>query len=537
MILLNAKPMVKLLFLAIASGLLLGFGWPPYLFMPLLVIGFVPILLIEQITRNFKYSMVSYLGFTYLAFVIWNVLTCSWIYDASALNASLIFVINPLFTLLPFIGLRLLIKNNKKNPYLAFIAFYLAYEYFMTNMPFAYPLLNLGNGLAVYPMLVQWYEYTGVFGGSLWLMGLNVVIYKLLFSFFAERKIPNYLAFLTGSILFFPLLLSMLIYFNYYEGNRTAEVVTIHPSIDARTEKYAAKTTDLVEQYLDLTLSAATVNTDFVVWPESALPKGGWLEDLHTNEEYIRIRQEIAAFGRMNIMVGLIAHKLVSPAGEKETDKFFIKQTADKQNYATYTGGIQLSQNWNKIPWRSKEKLVPFEERLPYPRFFSFMNKLLKTNGGFSFSIFDRNQNVFQSNTQIKSSYIICYESLFGDFVRNFSKEGAEILFIGLNESWYKNVKGGRQFMHIAGLRAIENRRAVARSSNDGVSGFISQRGDILQQYEEFNPKALRSTLKLNRKTTFYSQYGDYLGKIAAILAFLIVLSVIYNYGKIIIFK
>ncbi len=144
--------------------------------------------------------------------------------------------------------------------------------------------------------------------------------------------------------------------------------------------------------------------------------------------------------------------------------------------------------------------------------------------GGFAFSRYEESQSTFISGNQIKSSYLICYESLFGGFVREFSKKGAQVLFIGLNESWYKNLQGAKQFLYISSIRAIENRRSIARSSNDGVSAFINQKGDIISSIEKFSPNASINKIRLNNKKTFYTHYGDYLGMISFIILMIVIL-------------
>ena len=126
-----------------------------------------------------------------------------------------------------------------------------------------------------------------------------------------------------------------------------------------------------------------------------------------------------------------------------------------------------------------------------------------------------------------KAGVPICYESAFGEYVSTFCKKGADLLFVITNDGWWGHTPGYRQHFEFSKLRAIENRRCVARSANTGRSGFINQRGDVLQQTHYWVPDAIRATLKANTKVTFYAQHGDYLSRIAVYLSFVLLLMLV----------
>ena len=100
----------------------------------------------------------------------------------------------------------------------------------------------------------------------------------------------------------------------------------------------------------------------------------------------------------------------------------------------------------------------------------------------------------------------------------NLIKKGANVIFVILNEGWYRNLKTARHFNYFSVLRAIENRKSVVRSSNDGITSIINERGDLLQSLEKFEPSYLKAEVSLNNTITFYTKNGDYLGKIAIFL-------------------
>ena len=76
-----------------------------------------------------------------------------------------------------------------------------------------------------------------------------------------------------------------------------------------------------------------------------------------------------------------------------------------------------------------------------------------------------------------------------------------------------------------ASLRAIETRRSIARSANTGISGFINQRGDILKATKYNEPIAVRDSILLNDKITFYVIWGDMIARLSLFISILFVLN------------
>ena len=101
-----------------------------------------------------------------------------------------------------------------------------------------------------------------------------------------------------------------------------------------------------------------------------------------------------------------------------------------------------------------------------------------------------------------------------------FARKGADLLFVITNDGWWGDTPGYRQHFEFSKLRAIENRRSVARSANTGKSGFFNQRGDVVQDTEYWKEDVIKATLKANTEKTFYSKHGDYLYRIAMWMTF-----------------
>ena len=125
------------------------------------------------------------------------------------------------------------------------------------------------------------------------------------------------------------------------------------------------------------------------------------------------------------------------------------------------------------------------------------------------------------AHSGLKIAPAICYESIYGEYIAEYINKGAKLICIITNDGWWGDTPGYKQHLAYARLRAIETRRSIARSANTGISCFINQRGDILQPTEWWEPAVIKGTLNANSKLTYYTKYGDYIGRIASFLAVL----------------
>jgi apolipoprotein N-acyltransferase len=170
--------------------------------------------------------------------------------------------------------------------------------------------------------------------------------------------------------------------------------------------------------------------------------------------------------------------------------------------------------------------LVPGVEILPYPKFFQWLTDLVFDLGGIVGSLGRQNERtVFYNENGTGIAPAICYESIYGEFMAEFIRNGAHYIFIITNDGWWGNTPGHRQHLHYAVLRAIETRRSIARSANTGISAFIDQKGMIYQSTNYWEPAVIRQKLAKNEEITFYVRYGDYLARTSLWLSVFIILA------------
>lgn len=174
-------------------------------------------------------------------------------------------------------------------------------------------------------------------------------------------------------------------------------------------------------------------------------------------------------------------------------------------------------------------------ENLPYKPILEPLlgNIMLDLGGTISTKTTQENRSVFCSKDGTKVAPIICYESVYGNYVNGYVNNGAQFLAIITNDAWWNETQGHKQHLSFAQLRAIETRRDVARSANTGISAFINQKGEVTQQSKYGEKIALKGQVQLNNQRTFYVQFGDYIATAAmAIGSVLLVMLLIKPFRK-----
>ncbi|MFQ5632695.1 MAG: apolipoprotein N-acyltransferase [bacterium] len=522
--------------LSAITGIAMWLAWPDLPFVFLLFIGFAPILLIEDtIARQHeKFSTLILFEHVYVAFVLWNALTTWWMVVASPVGAIVAILANAFLMSLPVL---LFHKTRQKfgnfAGYTSFIAYWLTFEYLHHQWELTWPWLTLGNGLAKFPELIQWYEYTGVFGGSLWILLVNLALFVEIRRFIIDRiahqthrKFKMIGIFRILLIILLPALLSYAIYRNHEDRGVKQEIVVIQPNVDPYNEKFNGLTPRAqLKRLIDMSLEKITPATNYLVWPETALNFTIWVDKLDSHSVVQGLKNFISKRPNATLITGIYAYKNypngngVSPTARNYSD--------GKCCYDAYNSAIQIDTT-GVVPIYHKSRLVPGVERMPYPKFFSFLNNLAIDLGGITGSLgTQKRRDVFVSQQGFGIAPVICYESVFGEYVSEYIKNGANAIFIITNDGWWGKTPGHLQHLRYASMRAIETRRSIARSANTGISCFINQRGDILQATKYDEQIAIRGKIAMNNVQTFYTHCGDLLGKGAVIATLFFVLSMV----------
>jgi apolipoprotein N-acyltransferase len=380
---------------------------------------------------------------------------------------------------------------------------------------------------------VQWYEYTGSLGGSLWILLVNLLAYLFTKNIIDRNekriRILNSILTLSGTLLLIasPIFVSHLIYQKRPEQGVPCQVVIVQPNIDPYNEKFSGSATFQIEKFISLAKEQCNDSTDFVVGPETALPDGMWEEEIYYHPHIHQLLKWIDDYPHLNLFTGLSSFKAFD---ENEKPTLTARRFTDSDKYYDAYNTAMMIDRYGAIQLFHKSKLVPGVEKMPYPKVFGFLEDYAIKLGGTSGSLGKQEiRNPLVSPEGISVAPAVCYESVFGDYLSTYFRKGAELLFIITNDGWWKNTPGHRQHMEYARLRAIEFRKDIARSANTGISCFIDQRGNILARTTWWQPASIRATLHRNATITFYAYHGDYIGFICAFLAALIILLLIFR--------
>jgi apolipoprotein N-acyltransferase len=503
-------------------------AWPMSPLTFLVFVAFVPLLWVEDRTLSNR----RFFGLAYLQLFIWNAATTWWIYNASAAGAVLAIVLNALLMCLPWLLMRSVKRTfGSTAGYLALIAFWITFEYIHLNWDLSWPWLTLGNVFALRPQWVQWYEATGTTGGSLWILLSNLLVFygiKQYRKYGILKKLakPVLALFLLLAI---PLLISNFIYNKRQPAladthNLTRNVVVVQPNVDPYNEKFTAGTQEQQIQNL-ITLSEQQLDsaTTLVIWPETAIPVGVQEDEIDRNSYYEPVWQFLDRHPQLSLLSGIDSYKILGNQKKTATARL-AKQEGF---YYDVFNTAAILNNDRTAKFYHKAKLVPGVETLP--GFLLWMGGLFEDFGGTSGSLGRDEQRVVFADKQnyFVAAPIICYESVYGDYVTEYVRKGANLLTIMTNDGWWGNTQGYRQHMAYARLRAIETRRWVARSANTGISCFIDPLGNVYLPQPWDTKAAIKMNIEPLQQQTFFVRHGDYLSRIIAVAAVVFLLLLI----------
>ena len=472
--------------LALLSACLMYLAWPPFHYTtPLLLVGLVPLLLALDNIFQAKTGKTGKRVFLTagLTFLLWNTACIYWVYNA--INAVNNPVVSVFVSMIPF-GLGALLMTfafwlyyrlrritHKKVAYAGLISFYVAMEYLHQTWDLGFPWMTLGNGLAGMHQLAQWYEYTGVYGGSVWILLSNILAFEAWKQFRSGAK--GYLKFRPALVwslfIVLPVALSLTKYNQYVEKSVPVNVVTVQPNIDPYQKFGGISAAEQLNILIHLSDSVAQPNTEYFLWPETAISDTANEDQIRSDSGFQTAQHFLGKYKNGTLITGI------------ESIKFYPdQQTLSARRYDNNTfvdvfnAAVQIENSAN-VQFYHKSKLVPGVEKMPFPTLLSILNPLFEGFGGTIGSYgWQKEPSVFFAYSGIGVAPVICYESLWGEWIGQAVKNGAQFIAIITNDGWWGNTSGKDQHLLYAKLRAIESRRYVVRSANTGISCFINQR-------------------------------------------------------------
>ena len=573
---------LKLIVCLFLPALLFWLAWEPMPFTPLVFIAFVPFFYLAEWGRST--SKGKNFGVLFLALMLWNISTTWWVWFASDVGAIAMLILNSLLMYLPF-GLSRWLQRKKWFKWDAkwlFIAVWLLYEYGHHRWDLSWPWLTLGNAFSGMPWYVQWYELTGTLGGTALILSVNVLVYQALNrdplnvnrSLMMRFRLPVALVLLFGLLsILMGKLASDFVDQKKSKLKQPYRVVAIQPNYDPYEEKFVLDPMQMVRDMAKTSDSAGPA--DCILWPETSLvgniDVGSPAQDqqvsylMHHWQKNSTVdvgsardssQNQYRTAGRPSMLIGSNMIHWYTWMGPGKPDVAARQSSNPEYWYTlhnsalwiqpelwTHPSGSSSSLVSGDIQFYHKSKLVPGTEQLPFVTVLPFLERLaISLDENSASGTLGKNATAKAlGNGKSKVAPIICYESIYGEYVSEYVKDGASWLAVITNDAWWNNTPGHKQHFSYAKLRAIEQRKWVVRSANTGISGFIDPLGRTTMRSGWYQGRddrstevaldkhsddgkitqvgtqlALSQTIYLNQYITIYNRLGD--GKILAIL-------------------
>ena len=504
--------------------------------------GLIPLLCMERIaTLSQKKHVWMY---HYATFVIWNALTTFWVCNATVAGGLFAIFANA-FQMSLIFGLFRLSKKKFSGalPYIFLMVTWIAWERFYFDAEISWPWLVMGNSFAQSIGSIQWYEFTGTLGGSLWIWACNLGIFGLMTSlsdgkwFYYNWKAKT--AIISGLAMAFiiPYISSAVIASSYkdaMESDKQLDVLIIQPNIDPYNKFQAMtqaeqdiKLLTAADKYLTDRANDSTAAPLLILAPETCT-RGIETSSIRSSHSWKRFNSYLDQYPNVSMIFGASTYTLIQ---SKDRPSHTARSAGkgfwtDSHNSALIVDGNGYTDICHK------NKLVVIVEKMPYPALVRPLDD--KLGAGIGRCIGQGAASILnipvQNDKNIPVGCAVCYESVYGEYYTSYVRQGAKAMTIITNDAWWGDTPGYRQHLSYASLRAIETRRAIARCANTGISAIISPSGKILQPTPWWEPAEIKSQIPLRSDMTFFVRHGDIIGRICTFVFELLLLALIVRF-------
>lgn len=512
-------------------------------------VALVPFLFLLEHLKNYKQVLL----YTYLMALVFHAITLYWVGGFThgrdpylMISGAAVVFFHPVFywfVVLPYVFIRR--HAGVVVGLIAFPLIWLAYDYSHSLSEYSFPWISLGNSQAYDIYRIQIAEYTSIYGPTLLILAFNVLAFVLLAQVAAKSwKLSSRPSIIViGTLLL--IYLVPLFYGQRVVRDREMSAVgqririgLVQPNIDP-WEKWGEGRASKWESYQrQLALleaesrQLAAEGAEFIVWPETAIP----FEILSPRyyHDWVNLKQRLDSIG-VPVFTGLPTAEVFDSVNAPVT-AVQIRNTNVFVEYYNSATLLDATHGLTPVyPVYKKVVLVPFAERVPYAETFSFLVEPLKWSVGISGWGKGEEQWVYRVHTNdgrpVTFSGMICYESVYPDFVRTFVRQGAELLLVITNDSWWGNTSGAYQHVAFATFRAIENRRWVIQCANGGISAFVDPTGVHRASSQMYTQTRLLADVYTSQEETFYARHGDLFAQVCSAAAVgLVVVAVVRKF-------
>lgn len=360
-----------------------------------------------------------------------------------------------------------------------------------------FPWQDLGYSQFNTPLLIQIADLAGHHGITFLIVMANCLLFTLVAARRHDmpwRPVHTRLQAATGILLFAAALaysfLQLREITRQLPSAASYQVAVIQGNIEQDQKWVAEKQREAMETYLKLSAEAASRQTpELVIWPETAMPFFPPTSSLFP-ELLAR-----TVFSRH--------YFLLSGA------PYFVEK---EKEFELYNSALLARPDGSQSLY-FKQHLVPFGEYIPLSDILPLPGPVVESVGNFSAGKTARPLTAGRARLGV----LICFESIFPDLARKETANGANLLVNITNDAWFGRSSASIQHLAMAVLRAVENRRSLARAANTGISCFIDPAGRISQATPLFTACAITGSPALFEQNTIFTRIG-YLFPVACLI-------------------
>ena len=521
---------IIILLLCVLSSVLLSIPWLVPHTGALALVAFVPLLCADALSRQYRTRHFWLCPF--LTFVLWNAATTFWVCEATVGGGIFAILANSLQMSIIWGLYRLSAKVLKRGPlpYIFLAALWMTWEAAYFDADISWPWLVLGHAFAGSTHSVQWYEYTGVIGGSLWVWACNLGFFGLIAAvsdgnWHKWNNVARFsAAFALLIVVAAPLVLSKSIYDSYEEKSEgTLDVVIAQPNFDPYHKFESMSQAEQNSVLLDLLesgLRGDSTKTALLLAPET-FTSDIVVNDMQASPTVRGFKEFLGSYPGSELLFGASTFEIF-PSGDPPT----ILARPYGNGWIVSHNSAVLEDASGECELFHKSKLVVGTELTPYPEIFvpidDWLSGIFRLPGLMGRCVGQDEVSLLHFRDSIPVGCAVCYESVYGDYCTEYVRKGAKAMTVITNDAWWGDTPGYRQHLRFSCLRAIELRRDIARCGNTGISCFIDQRGDILAETRWWEPAVLCGGLNLNSEETFYVRNGDMVGGVSTLVSLLL---------------
>jgi apolipoprotein N-acyltransferase len=495
--------------LAVASGLALGLAFPKFDYGLLAWIAFVPLFYVlegENLRRVFGWAWLQ--GFaSYIGSLYWIPIP---LHDFADVQMGL--AILPMLLLAGIVAIdtavaiwagELAARRTRIPAVLTMPIAWTAVEWVRTYFPVGFPWNLVGYTAYRNLELIQFAEFTGVYGVSALIVFFNAVVYLVIFRRGTSRLQTISLSSLT-------VMMVALVAFGAWRianlknapAEGTLKVAMVQANIPQSLKWDPKFLPQSYGVYQEETTNAAKRGADLITWPEAAaaflfLPDDRYPAALAEDAAY---RQKLLTMAQ-NIGVPIL---FGAPA---------LAQLDGQLGF--YNRAYLVSAKGEVVAHYDKMQLVPFGEYVPARSILGFfVNRVVKGLG----DMVPGDQQTLFSVKGAKLGVLICYESIFPDFTRREVNLGANILVNITNDAWYGESSAPFQVLAMAAMRSVETKVPMVRTANTGISALIEPSGRITNRTPLFKRGTEIVDVSFRPVRTVYTMVGDLFAEICVVL-------------------